>query len=1615
MRTVARTTFTTIKTEGGILPADLLQRIAEGRDLEGLRPEDYHLFPGERLNEAISRAWNRCLGAWQAFDAQRARLPESDRGTSLTRERWLLVLFQELGYGRLQYTGSLSLNADSPKSEVTLSPRHPATPSPSHPVTVYPISHVWQQTPIHLVSFRQELDRKGFESRSPHSLMQEFLNRSDDYLWGIVSNGLRLRVLRDNVSLTRAAFVEFDLEAMFTGEHYADFAVLWLVCHQSRMEILPSIPPTEGEVGVSPPSGGTEGGACWLERWSRAAAEQGVRALDTLRDGVQEAISALGQGFLAHRANTELRARLKSGALTTQDYYRQLLRVVYRLIFLFVAEDRDLLLVTERQGDKVTVTPSPSHPVTPSPPHLYRKYYSVTRLRDMAASLRGGPHGDLYRGLRKLFMLLREGYAPLGLPGLGSFLFSAAATPDLDAAELTNAALLEAIRTLTLTTAGNVRRSIDYRNLGSEELGSVYESLLELHPQLNVDAATFTLAVVAGSERKTTGSHYTPSSLIQALLDSALEPVIRDRLDTVTRRQGDRVTGGQGDKVMSSPSHSVTPSPPHPVTPSPSHPVTLSPEDAILSIKLVDPACGSGHFLIAAAHRLAHHLARVRTGDAEPAPADLRAALRDVVRCCIHGVDINPMAVELCKVALWMETLDPGKPLSFLERNIQCGNSLFGATPALLHRGIPDEAFEPLTGDDRDVCREARQQNKRERSGQLSLFRPDLQPWEQLGNLAEGMLALDAPEETLDDVRQKQAAYEELVRSAGYRFGQLRADAWCAAFVWPKDKATPYALTEEAFRRLERNPYDIPQWMAETIARLRERYAFFHWHLAFPGVFTPSPPGPLPEGEGSEDVTGWEGGFDVVVGNPPWERIKLQEKEFFAQRAPEIAGARTAAERSKLIQALPQTDPALYQAYQDALRDSEAQSHFLRASGRYPQTAVGDINTYQVFAGLARQLRGERGRVGVVLPTGIATDYFNKDFFGALVEGRELASLYDFENRAKLFPAVDSRMKFCLLTLTGPESPVDAADFAFFLHQPEQLRDPERRFTLTPADFRRINPNTQTCPVFRTRRDAELTRAIYARVPVLINEATGENPWGVRFLAMFHMANDSRLFYTESNSELVPLYEAKLFHQFDHRWATYENSETRDVEVNEKANPSFTVKPRYWLPRSEIDIRLQDKWPNNWLIGYRRITNSTNERTVIITVIPRTAAGDPAMLLLPDYPSVTSIIGLISNMNSFTFDYFTRQKLGGTDLRNHYLQQLPVLPPFTYDQPCPWLTAVGGQSSAVTYAAFILPRVLELTYTAWDLLPFAQDIYRESVTLSPCHPVTPSPFVWDEDRRFLLRCELDAAYFHLYGIARDDVDYIMETFPIVKRKDEAAYGEYRTKRVILEMYDEMEQSAVSGQPYRTRLDPPPADPRVAHTGEPPAYLRELWAEQKKAAVSSQRSAVSGQPAGTQKPVVQAESRPSAPKGKVAVPATLPLPSAQGHTQPAAVPASAKPRKVWGAGQSVTERVARVRALGHDASPEAIVELAIALGDPDANVRWLVSSTLERIGGSQVVATLLALLKRRAPVAAHVEAMAILGRLGDVRARAVLAELAEDEAVDAAVRGAAREAQKNLQH
>ncbi|MCX4390539.1 N-6 DNA methylase [Micromonospora peucetia] len=1286
--------FTAVHTIGGLLPADMLVRISEGRDVPGSKPADYRVVGARSVQNDAERHWDWLKAVWKDLRGTLPAAPEADTPadpTGLAAAQWLEPLFTAFGFGALSPIGTAGITADDGGK-------------------TFPISHRWNHVPVHLAPWNATLDKRPANGGvPPQSLVQECLNRTDAHLWGVLTNGRQLRLLRDSNALATAAYVEFDLEAIFDGELFSEFVLLYRLLHVSRFAV--------GEEAA--PS------TCWLEKWRAEAIKTGVRALDQLRRGVQEAIATLGTGFLRHPDNNRLRE-----SLDVQEFHNALLRLVYRLLFLFVAEDRDALHPPETNDETR---------------ERYAKYFSSARLRAHARRRRGTTHADLYQALRIVLDALGhvDGRPEIGVPGLGGIFDDREPDAPLHGLSLSNEHLLTAVRHLCqVRDTGSRRwRSVDYRNLDAEELGSIYESLLELVPRHSAVDRTFELVELAGNTRKTTGSYYTPSSLIECLLDSALDPVIDD---AVKRGEVAATAAGQPD-----PSDTIV--------------------SELLSLTVCDPACGSGHFLVAASRRIAKRVAAVRERNPEPTLDAVRSALHEVIARCIYGVDLNPMAVELAKVSLWLEALEPGKPLSFLDAHIKHGNALIGATPALLKRGIPDEAFKPIEGDDKKHAKGLEKQNAQQRANQASLF--DLNAEARVTNIA---FARDlrhittAPAGNLGEVRRQASAYETWQTSTEYANALHVADAWCAAFMWRKTPDAPPAVTHGVFRALA-DPAAAAASKAthEEINRLRKQYEFFHWHLEFPDVFdVPA------HGAGIEPATGWAGGFDSVLGNPPWERIKLQEQEFFAQRDEAIATAPNAAARKKLIAVLKDNADrrSLYEEFGAAKRRAEGESHFMRNGGRYPLTGRGDINTYAVFSETDYALMGERGRLGVIVPTGIATDDTTKLFFQNLTRKRSIVSLYDFRN-AGFFGDVAGAQgnRFCLLTLQ--RLPNEAAvDMVHRISELVELDVSERHVGMNSDEIELVNPNTGTCPIFRSRRDAEITLDIYRRIPILWKEGDPKgNPWALSFMAMFHMANDSGLFQTREDLKLdgwaltgnifakgecrkLPLYEAKMLHHYTHRFGDYalaSMSEGKGVRAlptpsaSRLDDPSYTIQPRYWVSEGEVRSKLNRKgWGRQWLLGWRDVTSSLDERTMITTVMPLTAVGDKFLLACGEGRMEL----LLANWTSLIFDFVARQKLGGTAFKYFVIKQLPALPPELLS----------------IHSSFLEPRILELVYTAHDMAFFARDIGDDG-----------APFRWNEERRAVIRAELDGLFFHLYGIARDDVNYIMNTFTVLRRKDEA--------------------------------------------------------------------------------------------------------------------------------------------------------------------------------------------------------------------------------------------------
>ncbi|MCT8336600.1 restriction endonuclease [Methanoculleus sp. Afa-1] len=1167
---------------------------------------------------------------------------------------------------------------------------------------------------------------------SPHDALQDCLNRHDA-TWAVLMNETVIRILRDYHHTTVPGYVEFDLEGIFLNRSYPEFLALYRFCHASRFARDPA-------TGREP-----------LEEYYEVSRQAGEKIGESLRVNVVQAIEEFGNGFL----DGALIERLRGDDGACRAYYQEVLMVVYRIIFMLFAEQRGMLGGGGDHGD------------------LFLEEYSITSLRERVDAFEGRDdrNTDLWEGLSVTFRMLEEGVPELGVNAFDGMLFSNDGARFLKDAKCRNTALMNAIRSLTWTVSetggrrqrGHGRQRISYADLSVEEIGAIYESLLDYTPRITtgfeeVNGREYRpgqfMLDPRGSERKTTGSYYTNPDLIAELIKSALDPVIADRLS----RAG---------------------------------PDPAAREKALLSIRVCDPACGSGAFLIAASNRLGRELAKIRAGTELPSAQEVQAARRDVLAHCIYGVDLNPMAVELARVSLWINALVGDKPLSFLDHHIKCGNSLVGATPELIAGGIPDEAYTAVEGDSKEVAKRIKAANKEQR--QTRTFEEFSARSTVLEACAGRFAALaEASEDDPDSVEAKKTEYERLIASSEYAKERLAADSWCAAFFWPLDgEHARTAPTTATVRMVQASGGGmlVEDTLAE-VRRIANEHRFFHWHLEFPEVFA-------------------DGGFDCVLGNPPWERIKIQEKEFFASRDPAVAGARNATERNRMITALKKTNPILYGEFLAAKCSSECESLFIRTSGRFPLTGTGDVNTYTVFAEFARLAINSRGWAGIIVPTGIATDATTAPFFGDLVEEASLVSLYDIENRKKFFP-IDSRFKFCLLTMAGMEAGTGAFDLAFFLHTIDDLHDDDRHFTLTPEEILLINPNTKNCPIFRSKRDAEITKAVYRHVPVLIDETKGEagNPWGVSFQRMFDMSNDSHLFRTQEEMEAagfaldgnrfvkgeevwLPLYEGKMVWHFDHRFSDANPSGNEFQRFQEIHNDTQeSPLPRYWVAYADFIART--RYPEqNHLIGFRNISNTTNERTCVASILPNIPVGHSMPLIyIHNSSEFVDVLLYISSFIAYPLDYIIRQKMGGTNFTYHIIKQLPVLPPSTYTP---------------ALIDFIAPRVIELTYTARDLEPFARDVLAEVGVARwnawfPQNPVgedgTPRPFVWDEERRFDLRCDLDALYFHLYEISRDDVDYIMETFPIVKRKDEAKYGRYRTKEVILRKYDDLAREFV---------------------------------------------------------------------------------------------------------------------------------------------------------------------------------------------------------------------------
>lgn len=1248
--------YTSIHIYGHLLSDDILHNIERDNTLIGNRDQDFGMDIS--VSSAIDYVWSSLRNDWNFYKerAGNERLVNKDPyGTRRARDL-MERLLQSLGYKLDRQVANIEVAGTGYDISYT------CTNLGNMPFVIIG-ENITTDVSIDTLD-KCSLDYRakgGMRKKSAHATMLEYLNATEN-VYGIISNGQLLRIIRNSGQLVKLTYIEFDLRRMLEEDKYTEFCLMFRLLHASRFR-------TSGDE------------PCVMERWFNMSIESGNRIRNGLSRAVQTTMETIGNAVLTSKGegNDALRRAFADGTMDAAKLNKELIHFIYRLLFLFIIEERGLVYQIPDSVD------APDYKQQCQWQDIYKKYYAASRLRRLSelSYLKQRQYSDLWQGLMDTFHLFEPDTfgEKLGIKPLGGVLFGTETLHWLKQCQVSNRDLLAAFAALNeFTDERQQRVKINYSSLDVEEFGSVYEGILEMRPfvQPGVAASDWLFGFVGGLDRQSTSSYYTRPDLVQNLIKTTLEPVIKDKMANCATTE---------EKIK-----------------------------ALLNMKVCDAASGSGHIVLAMARTIAWYVCTLRTGEDNPASLDYRQALREVISRCVYAVDYNPDAVELCKVVLWIEGYCAGKPLSFLDHHIRCGNSVLGVSDLqMLIDGVPDKA---LTAEDKDTLKALKKLNQEAVKavngntgneptfGFENPFGIEEMSIAQIGLADKIRFINHLPEDTLEQEIVKQLRWQELMASARVDCLRRACDIYAYAFYHTvkadelyKDKGgtdkeldleaeVPYtktvmrALQEiEAMEHLEKGeplPTYYRQLSADfktEVRRIAEEQRFFHWCVEFPEVFAANK------------------GFDVMCGNPPWDKIKVEDKKWFESHGrADIVNAGTASQRKKAISDLPSTDPILYKEYAKALADAEALSRFVRLAGRFDLTATGDIDLYPMFAELCLSFSKEAW--GLVMPTGIAVNDSNKAFFSKLIDENRLVSLYDFENREALFD-IHRMFKFCLITAGKAQAEPRTVSGGFYLTRLDHLLDPRRIYTLQTSDFARLNPNTKTCPVFRTSRDAKLTAKIYRNSTILYNEITGENPWNVKFSRMLDMSNDSYLFRTYAQltaqgatlngntfttvdgETYVPLYEGKMIWHYNHHCGTWPTEGERPNSINmpsldELSNPNSHIMPWYWVPLSAVKDRLvkYDKdgnvvweWKHKWMLNYRGLTNATNERTFICSPIPDSCGVGHSATLLYAERRTMPVASLCAMMSSLVFDYATRQKVGGTNMSTYFVKQLPVITP----------------------------------------------------------------------------------------------------------------------------------------------------------------------------------------------------------------------------------------------------------------------------------------------------------------------------------------------------------------
>jgi hypothetical protein len=1264
-----------------------------------------------------------------------------------------------------------------------------------------------------------DLDRAHYPNptRNPH-MTREPISRAfelalDDSQtrWALLSNGLELRLYRRDSSVARQ-YLSIHFVELFEHDHPKEWLVFWGLFRfaaftaRNQLNLNRQFPllSTSHE--------------CLLDRVNKGSQQHTVKIADDLRENVVAALENLLQGIIDSPQNLHLWQEIHHGKSVPGEKQLKVLfdegiKFLYRLLFILYAESRDLLPV----GESI----------------IYKDTYSLEHLRDMVERpLRSEDYDKTYysKTIYTLFQLLYQGYpirnprvtsflsiqraketAAFSIPPYNGTLFKPDQTPLLDMCFISDRTMREVIRELSLSRPkrrSERRERYSYADLGIDQLGSIYEGLLvyepsitdqamvearikgELHlvpleqaeslrvsyDQSSVKPAGSFVLRIWGGRRKSSGSYYTPQEITAFLVKDSLVPLVEPIIQGCSQRGRDSKPRRHAEEI--------------------------------LQIKVCDPAMGSGAFLVQACRYLGEAYGRALTAeglreDKRMEADELARYKRRVAETCLYGVDVNPLAVELAKISLWLETLAQDRPLTFLDAHLRCGNALIGA-PLRDQSGqllkdltrlsmIPTKAFGKASKEDtkkfKDQLRKLVAENKKQvqqfEAGQLNLFsikevKHILAAYLHLRLQLEESDEGKTIEEAVELVHHKHDLFQIALEDDASQLHRLKqvCDLWCAVWFWPSAAPVlpPTTLLYQAIASLMLSvPHhhvpdnaELYRTMAQSIAK---KLLFFHWELEFPEIWFDEQGDPLTDG-----------GFDVVVGNPPWSKLAPLSKEFWSNYAPTFRklGKQAAIRETQKLR----SDPEIDISWRNYCKFIEQQNNIFRLGGFFTTQGRGQLNTYKLFLEQMIHITKHEGIFSIVVPSGIYTDAESKPLREHLFTEQKSRFLISIENRRGIFPIHRSTK---VVLLSGQKSQETKRDnhsvpigCLFLVGQDTRGQDlaPSRQdlglllpqvelhlLKISPQTIKTFAPDTFSLMEFKSQHEIHLAEHIYNSHPLLGDKL--EDSWNISFQQDFHMTNDSDLFEEEPTG--WPLWEGKMIYQYARDYSS------PDYWINEHAGLA-RLSRRAKLNSFSVAKQWQANQPKlgctDFRLVYRSVARNTDEATLIATILPPKVFATNSLSevtqwifhLKPD-PHWEPLFNesnqfyLLAILNSFVLNFVIRQKVTA-NVNQYIVEQLPVPRlPFSH---------FISQSLA--------PLAARLTCVDERFAPLWEEVARYHPR-SMAASWSPECGARSARERALLRAQIDTIVADLYGLSAYDFAYILSTFPLLDRDQPPLTGE----------------------------------------------------------------------------------------------------------------------------------------------------------------------------------------------------------------------------------------------